>query len=60
MRTPLTFPYGLITPPPAMNVARMFTLAARFWTSGTYPCWPKKADRATSVPGVAASNWYGG
>ena len=38
----------------------MFTFAARFWTSGTYPCCPKKCDGATSVPGVSASYWYGG
>ena len=38
----------------------MLMFAARFWTSGTYPCWPKKCDGATSVPGVSASYWYGG
>jgi hypothetical protein len=38
----------------------MFTFAARFWTSGTYPCCPKNCDGAISVPGVSASNWYGG
>ena len=46
--------------PPARNVARMLMLAARSWTSGTYPCWPKKCDGATIVPGVSASYWYGG
>ncbi len=45
--------------PARMNVARMLVLPARFWTSGTYPCWPKKCDGAISVPGVAASNSYG-
>jgi hypothetical protein len=38
----------------------MLTFALRSWTSGTYPCCPKKCDGATSVPGVSASNWYGG
>ena len=49
----------LTSGPPARNVARMlvFVSGSSLATSGTYPCWPKKADRAMSVPGVAASNW---
>ena len=35
VRSPFATTSERISPPPAMKVARMFTLAPRFWTSGT-------------------------